>query len=164
MMRLKEGDRSAIQEVYSLVWKPVCSFVSRWVSDSSAVEDIAQQSLIKLYEQAPNYNPEKNPWAWLMTIAYWEIKSEIRNAHRKGKWQAHSFVDHHSSPQANPELSFLEREYKQSVEHAIQHLSAKEREAILQSLKKTPLSSTQRKRKERALAKLRKFIKKADHV
>ncbi len=69
MLRLKQGDRSAFDELYARFSKRVYNYVLRYVGSTYASEDITQEVFVKMYTAAKTYEPTARFSTWLFTIA-----------------------------------------------------------------------------------------------
>jgi RNA polymerase sigma-70 factor (ECF subfamily) len=83
LIRLKRGDRTAAEEVFGLAWPLVRSFCARWLPGSPNAEDVAQQALVKLFEQVLNFDESRDAAGWLLELAVWECKSERARVRRR---------------------------------------------------------------------------------
>ena len=63
---LADGDRGAIAFVYRSLWPIVVRYCTSLVGDPNEAEDLAQTSLLKLFEQAHDYDPNKSAEAWAL--------------------------------------------------------------------------------------------------
>lgn len=153
MIRLREGDRSAFRPVFDQVWPVVLGFCKKAMSEKEA-EDVAQVALTKLFEQAPDYDEAHDVVAWALSIAAWEVRTERQRRVRRRE----------------TDLGSAEEPVAEDVENQmIRKLLAEEATRLLSTL--TPQDQatlriafaegsesgpTFRKRKQRALSRLRR--------
>lgn len=93
LARLAEGDRTAADPAFELLWPRVQAYCLKLgraragLSEADAA-DAAQNALLKIYERVAEYDPTQPAWPWVLAIAYWETRSVIQNRRRQGRWLA----------------------------------------------------------------------------
>jgi DNA-directed RNA polymerase specialized sigma24 family protein len=157
MKRLGEGDRSAFSEVFQTLWPLVRDFCSRFLGSPSDGEDAAQVVLRKVFEQAGSYDPTRPAIMWVLTIATYECKT-VRKQRLRARLAPLEGAKHLADG-VDVEEESIRGELLASARAAFDHLSATDRDALLATLDREasdgPLSARERKRKERALTRLR---------
>ncbi len=169
MSRLAEGDRSALAPLYERLWVKVSRFCTGLLANAAEGEDLAQQALLKLMGQAAAYDRERDALSWAFAIAAWECRSVLRRDRRRRELLAENgaLLQQQTEQPWYEDTSHAALERKQLREklHALmQALPESERlsvEAILTG-HETPTGATWRKRKQRALARLRTLWRQAD--
>jgi RNA polymerase sigma factor (sigma-70 family) len=162
MTRLAAGDRSAAREVFEGLWPTVHAFCVRHLSDSLA-EDAAQRALVRVFEQAEEFDPEGDALAWALELALWECRTENRRLVRSrerlvGERRELERLAARVFPEAALELQVMRR----PLHVAISSLPSPHRETLLALLTdEDPVTkpATWRKRKERALRRLKRVWK-----
>ncbi|MCL5792405.1 MAG: RNA polymerase sigma factor [Deltaproteobacteria bacterium] len=81
MLKLKNGDRVAFDELYRRFNKKIYNYVFRMAGNKETAEDITQEVFVKMYVSAKYYEPTGKFTTWLFTIA----TNTIINEHRKDK-------------------------------------------------------------------------------
>ncbi len=69
MIRLQEGDGAAFEELVDKYREPLLGFFTRNVRDRQLAEDLAQETLLKVYNQAWDYLPLGRFRGWMYRIA-----------------------------------------------------------------------------------------------
>jgi RNA polymerase sigma factor (sigma-70 family) len=156
MARLADGDRSVFDTVYAELWPVVKAFCGKTLPAADA-EDAAQQALLKVFDRATTFERDRDALTWALSIAVWEIKT-IRKRHARAKTSG--LEDHHvpSTPD-NPEGLTAERQIVQAAQQVLGSLSESDQQALIATFnEETPddvAAATFRKRRERALSRLR---------
>lgn len=156
MRRLADGERAAFRPVFDAVLPPVRALCRRLLADGDA-EDAAQEALMKLFKQAGRYDGESDPIAWALAIAGWECRTLIKK-HSRRRETAED--DERGDARPTPEDAVMERELLDVAAEAIGSLRARDRETLGLALGDAPPSGpTFRKRRQRALARLRAVVR-----
>lgn len=156
MRRLSEGDRDSLEPVYGILWPRMLRLCKGLLASQQDAEDAAQNALIKLFAQASEFDPTRDAMAWAMTLATWECRTVRRRLSRS----RHVPLDAHpQSSSPDVEAEFIRAELMAALAAALEGLNATEREALTDSVSGSVLNPTQRKRKQRALARLRRLWK-----
>lgn len=155
MLRLADGDRTAVDVVYRILWPMVVRYCQRLVGGSSDAEDLAQAALIKLFAQAHNYEPDKRPEAWALTIAAWECRSY----HRKRSRMERNLEKMQALPREQaPDTA--EAAWKgqamSALEQLVRDMSQRDRQVLVDSFVNELAEPVHRKRKQRMLSRLRR--------
>lgn len=156
MVRLANGDRGAITSVYRRLWPIVVRYCASLLRDPSDAEDIAQTSLLKLFEQAHDYDPTRPAEAWALTIAAWECRTfRTRRSRLKKNLQ--------KMARSRPDASHLDGEEQawrsqalNALAELVSEMSAADKAAIRESFEQGLSDPVHRKRKQRVLARLRR--------
>lgn len=160
-LRLADGDREAIDPAYRLLWPAVQGFVGRALGPARTheVDDVTQAALLKLFEQAPRFDPARDALAWALTIAGWEVRTSRTRA-RRSRTGPLDEARGHVSAEASPEQQALHAAERQLLADAIAQLSPSDQAVLAQVLADGhPTDATFRKRRERAMARLRAFLR-----
>jgi len=57
--RVIDGDKEAFGQLYCLYSTPVRSFVRHYLGDSSAADDLVQETFLQLWKRPNSFNPER---------------------------------------------------------------------------------------------------------
>ena len=69
MLRIREGDAVAFEEMVSRYAPILVNFMRRFVGTDSIAEDLAQEVFMKVHRAAPGYEPTARFKTWILTIA-----------------------------------------------------------------------------------------------
>lgn len=140
MLRVKQGDREAFEELVEKYKQPVMNLVYRTLPDATEAEDLAQHVFLQVFKSAHRYEVSAKFTTWLFTIARNLCLNEIR---RRSRHPAQSldetFADSDDQPvrQAEdlktftPPDALLQAELEEKIESALAELPEKQRTAIL---------------------------------
>lgn len=140
MLRVKQGDTTAFEELVEKYKQPVMNLVYRTLPDATEAEDLAQNVFIQVFKSAHRYEASAKFSTWLFTIARNLCLNEIR---RRSRHPADSldetFADNDEQPIRQPEETrvftppeaALQGELEAKVEEALGELPEKQRTAIL---------------------------------
>ena len=156
--RLADGDRSAFKVVMTELWPVVLAFVKRTVREPADAEDVAQEVFVKVASRIADYDRARDGLTWVYAIAAFEIRTYLRRLQRRR--EVPSLTQEVEPADASPaalEL-MMDQEITSMLESALGELSDAER-ALLgigeANSHSVPTGAAVRKRKQRALTKLR---------
>ena len=161
MVQLADGDRSAFNAVFASLFPVVQSFALKYIGNRVDAEDIAQQTLVKLFSQVHNYNKSSDALAWVLTIAMFECKTLRQKYRRKREDQ---WTDESISAQVadtpSPEQRYIDKDLKEAAMKLLAELKVQDQETILTAIwdhDRPPnmAAATFRKRLQRSLESLR---------
>ncbi len=69
MLRLKNGDRAAFDELYTRFKIRIYNYVFRYLGNRYSSEDVTQEVFVRMYTSAKSYEPTARFSTWLFTIA-----------------------------------------------------------------------------------------------
>jgi RNA polymerase sigma-70 factor (ECF subfamily) len=123
VVRLKQGDRSALHFLYVRYADDVCGFVRSIVRDEHEAEDITHNVFAKLITAIHKYEPREVPFAaWILRVA--------RNAafdHRRARRQI-PFEEVRTSDEGHDQVGF---DRLQALREAIHRLPQDQREVLV---------------------------------
>src|ERR1051326_4147880 len=82
MLRVKEGDTEAFEQLVEKYKGPVLNLVYRMLRDTTEAEDLAQNVFVQVYKSASRYAAASKFSTWLFTIARNLCLNEIRRRSR----------------------------------------------------------------------------------
>jgi RNA polymerase sigma-70 factor (ECF subfamily) len=81
LARARDGSRSALGEVLSIIERRVYTLAFRLACDPVAAEDLAQEALLKVCRHIGRYRIGSNFWGWVYRI----VVNQARDIHRARK-------------------------------------------------------------------------------
>jgi RNA polymerase sigma-70 factor (ECF subfamily) len=140
MLRVKQGDRDAFEELVEKYKQPVINLVYRTLPDATEAEDLAQHVFLQVFKSAHRYEVAAKFSTWLFTIARNLCLNEIR---RRSRHPASSLDetapdnDEHPLRQVEDTRNFsppdllLRGELEEKIDAAMAELPENQRTAIL---------------------------------
>jgi len=138
MLRAKEDDIAAFEELIVLHQKKVASFIYQLIRSGNDVEDLCQQVFIKLWKSRHSYEPKAKFLTFLFLIAKRLVFNEVKRAHRKNEKMVLDAPEESggiayklTSETEDPAEMELKLEKARAIEAAINELPEKARLAII---------------------------------
>jgi len=159
MARLGDGDRSAFGAVFRLLWPPTLRLCLSMLKNDADANDAAQQGMEKVFSRASDYDPSRPALPWALAISAWECRTILRRRSRRRE-TPEEFADEPMTGAAEDEL--LRRNLTRAAVEAMGQLSDADKETLIATFwDETAGASgaTFRKRRERALQRLRDAFK-----
>ena len=140
MLRVKEGDTTAFEQLVDKYKQPVMNVVYRMLHDATEAEDIAQNVFVQVHKSAGRYEVSSKFSTWLFTIARNLCLNELR---RRSRHPADSMEATHPEQEDQPWQQFedkktfsppetlLHGELERKIEEALAELPENQRTAIL---------------------------------
>ena len=156
MVRRADGDRAGGGPVFEAIHPRVSAFC-RSLLGAADGQDATQEAMKKVFEQAHRYDRERPALAWAIAIAGWECRTFRRRQQRLRETSADPQPEGH----ADGEREVLARAEVRMALAALDQLEERDREALMLDFEEDhpPLSPAQRKRKERALDRVRRIMR-----
>ena len=127
------GDISAYERLVARYEKPVFNFIRRIIGRSQEAEDLAQETFIRVYEQAQTLNERPAFRSWLWSIAANLCRDHLRRQsyrdHLPLDLEVHT-VQYPGSLNA-PDRNLEEREVGQIIDQAIDALKTDQRIVVV---------------------------------
>lgn len=136
MLRVKEGDTRAFEQLVELHQRAVIGTVARMLNNLDDAHDVAQQVFVRVWRSAPRYEPSAKFTTWLFTIMRNLVFNEMRRRGRKREvsmeeQQEEHHVEHAAPDRTNPDTVVAQSELEVAIDRAIQALPEKQRLAVL---------------------------------
>ena len=137
VVRVQKGDKAAFDLLVLKYQHKIFGLISRYVRDSSEVQDVAQEAFIKAYRALPKFRGDSAFYTWLYRISINTAKNYLVARNRRPPAYDVDVEDaeHYESATAlknfeNPENQLYGDELKHIVELAIKELPKDLRTAV----------------------------------
>lgn len=155
MVRLSDGDRSAFPILLDELWPVILAFARRGVGNEADAEDVAQDVFFRICSRTADFDRSRDALSWAFGIAGYEIMTHRRRVLRRREVPGDESLPRVPDP-ADPQEEQLHRlELTAALEHALGELSEDDRRALGLLGPVDGVGPTVRKRKQRALDRLR---------
>ena len=167
MRRLADGDRSAFEPVYASLWAPLRAFCRRALGSSRGLgagdahadaEDAAQHALLKVFDRASTFEPDRDALTWALALAAWECRT-VRKRHARSREVGSEAAEAHADPAPSPERRVIDAELEAAAIEVLGTLSDADRDTLRLTMSDDApegvAGATFRKRRERAMSRLR---------
>jgi RNA polymerase sigma-70 factor, ECF subfamily len=158
LYRLAEGDRAVFADVFRALWPKLLRLCERLLDNEADAADAAQQALEKVLTRCQEYDRSRPALPWALGIAAWECRTLRRKRGRRRELS----VEQAPEPVTETEADLQRRELTQAAVAALGELSSEDQEALVATYWEEAASvsgATLRKRRERALKRLRETFK-----
>lgn len=161
IVALADGDRGAFPRVFAALWPLILSFVLRATRDRADAEDLAQNTLLRVFSRIGEFDPTRDGVAWAFGIAAYEVKTCRRQRERRREApDAAESLDRTAAADRSQEDEVIQRALLGALTEALGQISDAERTLLLSE---SPMAeagvpvpaATIRKRRQRALERLR---------
>jgi RNA polymerase sigma-70 factor (ECF subfamily) len=154
MRRLAQGDRAVFAEVFEQLWAPTKKLCVRMMGDEASGEDAAQAAMIRISERALDYDPTRPAMPWALAIASWGCRTLL-----KKRTRAKETAELPTTSDGGAAVAAQEQQQLVAAAlNALGTLSEADQETLVSTYWDTAASAsgaTLRKRRERALTRLR---------
>ena len=97
MLRLKNGEDTALNELMTRWQKPLVSFILRYAGNEQDALDLAQETFVRVFESRARYEPRSKFSTWLFTIATNLCRNQARWRERHPTVTLHATGDDEDS-------------------------------------------------------------------
>ena len=158
LVQLAEGDRAAFTVVFQILWPPVLRLCRSMLKNDADAADAAQQALEKVLTRCGDYDRKRPAMPWALAIAAWECRTFARKRARRRE------IPEEQAPEARvgSEDELEQRDLMEAAMQALGELSPQDRETLVATFWEEATNvtgATLRKRRERALTRLRDTFK-----
>jgi len=139
----RSGDESAFRSLIARHQEALLRFLTRFLGDRAAAEDVFQETFIKVHVSAATFDSSRRFKPWLFTIAANTARDHRRKEARRptvgysapisGGDDARPFVDLMAIDVPEPEARLDETEQSERVQDVIESMPAHLREILLMS-------------------------------
>lgn len=154
MSRLADGDRSALTPVFEILWPRTLRLCTSLLHNEADAADAAQLAMTKIFERASEYDRRRPALPWAFAIASWECRTIMKRRLRRREVAN----DHIDASEASHEETYAQQQLVDAALAAMGTLSETDRETLIATFWEKAASAsgaTLRKRRERALVRLR---------
>jgi len=169
--RLASGDRAALPQVFRILHPMIQRFCQKLLGRGSDADDATQQSLERVFEQLGSYDVTRPALPWVYAIASWEVRTLRRRAWRSDERTAPVREDDLTGEVQDPETAAMSRQFLAAVMELIDTLPVMDRQTLRETLERelaaesaSPSDAAFRKRKERAMQRIRALLRNLGHV
>lgn len=139
------------------LWPVLLSYAERGLRDSQAAEDVAQEVLFRISSRISELDRSRDPLSWAFGIATFEILSQRKRQHRRRETLVGEAVPESTATTPSVEDAVIQAELHAALADSLGHLSADDVEqlGLVESGRSAPATPAMRKRRQRALDRLR---------
>jgi RNA polymerase sigma factor (sigma-70 family) len=169
MVRLSDGDRSALQILIDELWPVILAFAQRGIAHPDGdAEDVAQEVFVRICSRISDFDRARDGLSWAFAIAGYEILTHRRRARRRREVPVSHELQRQPDPTASQEDALIQQDLADALADAIGHLTDGDRAAL--GIGEAPSrdasiagdvvvgdvqNAAARKRRQRALGRLR---------
>jgi RNA polymerase sigma-70 factor (ECF subfamily) len=158
MGKLADGDRAAFSPLFRALWTPALKVCQRMVHAEADAADAAQAAMMKILERAGEYDQKRPALPWALGIAAWECRTLMKRQQRLRETAEEPVLSDGGSTADEVEQKLL----LNAAMHAMGELSKADQDTLTATYWETAAAvggATFRKRRERALTRLRDTFK-----
>ncbi len=163
MARLADGDRDVSRDVFHCLLPLLLAFAERTLGRGPDADDAVQQALEKLFAQASQYNSDRPALAWALAITTWECRTTLQRRRRRRE-EPLERADSVISQALDPSEESERRALLSALRVTLAGLPMSDQTTLEDAFFRETQSAQEpalRKRKERALTRLRDAWRKA---
>jgi RNA polymerase sigma-70 factor (ECF subfamily) len=157
MVRLADGDRSAMNLLVSELWPVILAFAKRGLGHEQDAEDVAQEVFLRICSRISDFETTRDGLSWAFGIAGYEIMTQRKHRGRKRELLGSHGTDLWVDPGASQEDILIRTELAEAMTYVVGAMSDDDRASLGidgRAVGELP-SATLRKRRQRALDRLR---------
>jgi RNA polymerase sigma-70 factor (ECF subfamily) len=156
IVRLSDGDRSAMPELVKNLWPVLLDFARRGLRQDQDAEDVAQEVFVRICARISEFDRSREGLSWAFGIASYEIMTVRRRWLRRRETFEQAALESQLDSAATQEEALISADLQKALQDVLRQLSNEDR----LHLGVTPTSAsgsgaTVRKRRQRALERLR---------
>jgi RNA polymerase sigma factor (sigma-70 family) len=161
LVRLAGGERDVFDEVFGALWPPLLALSRRLLGDTGDAEDAVQEAIVKMLGNVDEYDASRDALSWAFAITAFEVRT-LRKQRARRRESASATAGIADDPTRTPEARLVDAELRSRLAESVDLLSEVDRQTIStylglgsQAAAGEALGSAARKRRQRALARLR---------
>jgi RNA polymerase sigma-70 factor (ECF subfamily) len=160
MARLADGDRAAFAPVFRLLWPRVSGLCLSLMRERADADDAAQTAMERILARASEYDPKRPALPWALGVAAWECRTLKRRRERRREVSEDVAGTEPSATADSTEGELLERDLLRAALEAMGQLAESDQATLIatfndEALKADVSGAAQRKRRQRAIERLR---------
>jgi RNA polymerase sigma-70 factor (ECF subfamily) len=163
MVRLSDGDRSAMDLLVDELWPVILSFAERALRHEQDAEDVAQEVFLRICSRISDFDRNRDGLSWAFGIASYEVMTHRRRQSRRRETLDDAELRSRADPVGSQEEAAIGQELAEALRQAVGSLSEEDRSDlgfVGVPVSIDPPSATLRKRRQRALDRLRTIWRK----
>lgn len=131
IQRTATGDEEAFRLLVTRWERPVFAFLVHMLGSPDEAQDLAQDTFLKVYDQAHRYRPDGRFRSWLLRIAGNKARSALRRR-KVLRWVTFDLASHdQAAPGDDPARHLERREDHARVRAAVAALPERQRQAVV---------------------------------
>lgn len=127
VQRVGRGDQRAFRELVDRYLTPITRFALRILGDRAEAEEVAQETFLRLWTAAADFEPHAQPKTWLYRIARNQCIDRIRKRRAHGQEVE---LQEREADEDRPSALLLRKQIAAQVGEALATLPERQREAI----------------------------------
>jgi len=156
MLRLADGDRAAMPALVEQLWPVLLSYAERGLRDAGGAEDVAQEVLFRISSRISEFDRTRDPLSWAFGIATFEIMTQRKRRQRRRETLLGETMPESEESVQSAEDAVMQAEVRVALSGALGQLSPDDVAQLgLFEVRTLPATSAMRKRRQRALDRLR---------
>jgi RNA polymerase sigma-70 factor (ECF subfamily) len=157
MVRLADGDRSAMNVLVTELWPVILLFAQRGLRHEQDAEDVAQEVFLRICARISDFDRQRDGLSWAFGIASYEIMTVRKRRKRRRELSGTGELAARADGSASQEEAAIQHEVTAAIALAVGELSAEDRASLGFEVAALPdaKAATFRKRRQRALDRLR---------
>lgn len=157
ILRLADGDRTAMPPLVEQLWPVLLSYAERGLRDAQAAEDVAQEVLFRISSRISELDRTRDPLSWAFGIATFEIMTQRKRRQRRRETLVADAMPDPAASAQSIEDAVIQAELHAALTEALGHLSPEDAAqlGLLEPVPMGPATPAMRKRRQRALNRLR---------
>jgi RNA polymerase sigma-70 factor (ECF subfamily) len=157
MVRLADGDRSAMNLLVSELWPVLLAFAQRGLGHEQDAEDVAQEVFLRICSRISDFETTRDGLSWAFGIASYEIMTQRKRRGRRRELSGSHGTELRLDPGASQEDILIRTELAEAMTYVVGAMSDEDRASLGidgHAVGELP-RATLRKRRQRALDRLR---------
>jgi len=163
MVRLAGGERAAFDAVFAGLWPDLLAFVRAAMPSHPDAEDLAQQTLLKIFFRISDFDTARDGVAWAFGIAMYEVRTLRRTRGRRREVSGDAIAAA-ADRAPSPEEQAIDGDLRRALTGALGTLTEADREMLRGDARPAlgVSAAAWRKRRQRALERLRAIWRSQD--